>query len=251
MNTDTGVYTITSPSGKVYVGSAVSFRRRWAQHINHLRAGKHHNRMLQRAHDKYGAYALVFAVVARCERHDLIRVEQEFIDRLNPAYNVCRVAGSSLGVKLGPHSEEHRRKIGDAHRGAMLSDEARAKIGAIHRGKRISEEHRRRVSEANAGKKNHFYGKKHSAAALRKVTGDNHHSAVAVFCVETGRRFPSVASARQWLRDTGKPSASASPILECCRGVTRYSRAYGYTWMFAKDYLAAGLARSSQMELCF
>lgn len=48
-------------------------------------------------------------------------------------------AGGSMGAVGIRFSEEHRRKIGDAHRGKKLSLEQCKRIGDAHRGKSISE----------------------------------------------------------------------------------------------------------------
>ncbi len=230
MNNDTGIYSITSPSGRRYIGSAASFRRRWSTHLCSLRAGKHHSPQLQRAFNKYGEGALKFEKLALCPITDLIVTEQEFIDRLKPEYNVCPVAGSTQGLKLGPHSAEHRRKIGESQRGKIISDEQRKLISEVHKGKRLSAEHIASMSRLNSGAGNPFYGKKHAPGTIERVSGWRHHSAVPVYCVETGMVFPSVQGAVDWLRSNGRPSASRSPIRECCLGSTRYKRPYGFTW---------------------
>lgn len=41
-----GVYTITSPSGKQYVGSAIVFYKRWSAHRRALEMGRHENKRL-------------------------------------------------------------------------------------------------------------------------------------------------------------------------------------------------------------
>lgn len=58
-----GIYTITCvKTGKVYVGQTGNVRRRWGGHKWDLRKGKHRNAHLQRAWNKYGADAFIFAV---------------------------------------------------------------------------------------------------------------------------------------------------------------------------------------------
>src|ERR1700757_2872980 len=99
MNTDTGIYSFTSPSGKQYIGSAISFSNRWRLHRHHLRKGRHHSRALQRAWNKYGEMAIVFEKIALCPITDLLAIEQAAIDRLKPAYNICLKAGSPLGIQ--------------------------------------------------------------------------------------------------------------------------------------------------------
>ena len=64
LNFDCGIYAITSPSGKQYIGSARSFRERWQKHLKDLRNGKHHSPGLQHAFNKYGESALRFDKIA-------------------------------------------------------------------------------------------------------------------------------------------------------------------------------------------
>jgi len=50
------------------------------------------------------------------------------------------------------HSEETRRRIGEANRGKPRSPELRARLSAANKGKKMSEEARRKNSEAHKGK---------------------------------------------------------------------------------------------------
>jgi len=61
---------------------------------------------------------------------------------------------SGKGRYIGPMSEEHKRKIGDANRGRVLSDEHKRKIGEKSKGRLIimKEEHRKKISVALKGK---------------------------------------------------------------------------------------------------
>lgn len=85
-----GVYKITSPSGKFYIGSSVDIRKRWNEHRCRLSGatGGHHNQYLQNAANKYGLENLTFEVVELCERQDVRATEQRLIDSLKPEYNL-------------------------------------------------------------------------------------------------------------------------------------------------------------------
>jgi hypothetical protein len=48
----------------------------------------------------------------------LIEREQHYLDELDPFFNICKVAGSVLGVK---HSKETRRKMSKAQKGKKKS----------------------------------------------------------------------------------------------------------------------------------
>lgn len=59
------------------------------------------------------------------------------------------------------HSEEARRKIGEAHKGNTwskgrhLSEETKRKLSEAHKGKKLSEEHKKKFSEVRKGR--HWY----------------------------------------------------------------------------------------------
>ena len=97
---NSGIYIITNAmTGSQYVGSAVNFNKQWATHIRDLKKGSHHSRYLQRAWDLYGEDAFEFDVILRCAPDRCIVHEQEEIDFFKPAYNMCQIAGSTLGKK--------------------------------------------------------------------------------------------------------------------------------------------------------
>jgi group I intron endonuclease len=110
--TKTGVYSITNTvNGKQYIGSAArSFKYRFDRHLQKLRTDKHHCLPLQRAWNKYGEEAFKFEVLAICPPSFCLAGEQFYLNAWKPEYNVCKVAGSRLGVI---HSEEARKKISD------------------------------------------------------------------------------------------------------------------------------------------
>lgn len=140
---DTGIYQIKSRStGRLYIGSAVSIRKRWMGHKNSLRSGKHHSRFLSRCWVKYGEDDFEFKALVFCSKKDLLFYEQRFIDALSPEYNTSPTAGSQLGYK---HSNETRSKLRAARArnnfgpriGAILSKETKEKISKSKRGVKL------------------------------------------------------------------------------------------------------------------
>jgi group I intron endonuclease len=226
MNNDTGIYTITSPSGNFYVGSAVSFKKRWRIHLLHLRRGTHHSKPLQNAFNKYGESGMRFDKVALCPVTDLIAIEQRFIDALSPRYNVAPRAGSVLGMKRAPFSAEHRAAISAAHKGmkhAPRSAEVRAKMAEARRGKKFTPEQREACRVWQLGKTINDTQR----AALAAETAKRSRR---VRCIESGAEFESVHAVKRWLHENGHPKADNGSISRCCRGVLK--RVYGYTWEF-------------------
>lgn len=107
---NTGIYKIQSISKpeRVYIGSAIEVNGRIRRHLNDLLKKRHHSDKLQRHYNKYGKNDLQFMVILECPKDQLIAREQDFIDALNPYFNNCKVAGSSLGYR---HSKDSIEKM--------------------------------------------------------------------------------------------------------------------------------------------
>jgi group I intron endonuclease len=89
-------------NGKMYVGSAKRLANRWSVHVATLKKGRHHSKKLQRAWNKYGARAFVFEVLITCDIKHAVKIEQDFMNKLDVVkngYNVHPNARSALGRK--------------------------------------------------------------------------------------------------------------------------------------------------------
>ena len=74
---------------------------------------------------KYGYSNFSLEILEYCEPSIVVLREQHFLDLLKPAYNILKVAASSLGLK---HSPETKAKISRRLRGRTLTAEHVAKI---------------------------------------------------------------------------------------------------------------------------
>lgn len=117
-----GIYQI-SIGDYYYFGSADDCEKRCMKsHFAHLKLGKHCNKKMQNAFDKYQTFS--WEVVEDCDDRGIAyAVEQRYIDanfgrkhclNLNP---VAAKPPSHKGLKLGPLSEEHKRNISEARLG--------------------------------------------------------------------------------------------------------------------------------------
>ena len=117
-----GVYIIFNVvSFNYYIGSTISFQKRNWSYRTDLENGKCHNIPLQRAHDKSNKLIMLPFVVT----DEYLRVEKELIELLKPTYNLRVV---ELGEFKYTHTDDAKAKIGDAHRGKIVSDETRQRI---------------------------------------------------------------------------------------------------------------------------
>lgn len=155
-----GIYRIYhAASGKSYIGSSVRIYGRWITHRGSLRKGEHHSPLLQRAWNKYGEDAFTIEIVEHVHDAALLAERESFYIRQYDAcspkkgYNTAPVGGSTLGLKLGRQSAEHRRKIGLAQIGRKISEEQRKQLSAAAKGRVMSAEWRGKIAAAMTGQK--------------------------------------------------------------------------------------------------
>ena len=195
-----GIYQIKSNVNpkRVYIGSAINIQVRWGKHLERLRKNKHHSPKLQNHFNKYGETDLQFSILLGCNKEDLIKTEQYFIDSYKPFFNCSPTAGSQLGIK---RSNEYKEKLRQSHLGKKASEETKAKMSKNMRGIKKSEETKRRMKLTHVGSKGKtawnkgltkedkrvnkyvearkdkykgtdapFYGRKHSEETKRKIS---------------------------------------------------------------------------------
>lgn len=170
------IYMITNPSGKIYVGSTIDFKRRIMQYKNLLAKSqtKLYNSLL-----KYGWDNHVFEVIMIVNINDMLKYET----LTGWGFNVLeKNIGLNLRLpKLGDVyncvSEETKKKISESNKGKKMSEEAKfkmkeskknmseetkLKISNSSKGRIISEETRKKISEK-------IKGKKHSEETIKKM----------------------------------------------------------------------------------
>lgn len=171
-----GIYSITNLlSGKVYYGSSNDIDGRWRNHKSKLKKGKHPNPHLQSAWNKYGEHNFLFQLVEEVPIEKLQEVEQTYLDWCRVfsfwSYNIGYDAEcATRGMKFGPPSKEHRRKIGLANKGSnsanfgnKLSDETCRRMSLSKKGvpkPPRTEEHKRNLSIACQEDKHYRYDEK-------------------------------------------------------------------------------------------
>ena len=181
-----GIYKITSPTGKIYIGQSWDIERRF---VEYGRLGCKRQIKLYNSFIKHGREAHTFEII-----HELQEtITQEELNYWETFYwQKCKDGGLELlNVKEpgsnGKHSEESKRKMSEALKGkprTSHSEESRRKISEALKGKTLTEEHKRKISEANgniseetkrklseAGKGNkNSSGHKHSGESKRKMS---------------------------------------------------------------------------------
>lgn len=147
VETTSGIYMLTcEANGKIYIGSAQSFRRRLGNHVSRLNRHKHPNIHLQRAWDKYGQGNFRFEIVELCAHDGLLQREQYYLDLLQPFKpHGFNIALDALSPRKGIHpSQETIDKMSAIMSGRTYTPEHRAKMSAYSKNR--SPEHRAKIS---------------------------------------------------------------------------------------------------------
>lgn len=147
-------------NSKVYVGYATIPANRWRKEkagaFNKLDA--QYNTILSRAIRKYGWDSFSKEILEVCDTESIgLDAERKWIASLrsnNPefGYNMDEGGGLPPNHTGKKRSEETKKKIGDKHRGKIISLEARLKISQANKGKKMSEEAKHHLSCINKGK---------------------------------------------------------------------------------------------------
>lgn len=163
------IYIIKSFVNKerFYVGSTIDFIKRENNHRRDLKINKHASKQLQRHVNKYGFEDIYFEILEFVkDKNNLLAREQYYLDTLNPYFNTCKIAGSTLGKIT---SESTKLKLRLINLGKKQSDETIKKriqtgliTGSIAKmrqkklGTTLSSEHKENISKALLGIKRDF-----------------------------------------------------------------------------------------------
>jgi len=152
-----GIYKITSPSKKVYIGKSVNVFSRWSDYRG-LRCKQQVR--LYHSLKKYGWEKHKFEILCQCGKSELNNLEIYYIE-LYQCFNSefgLNLQGGGIGGKM---SNESRSKISKSRMG----------VKNPMFGKKHSLEHRRKISESNKGRIGYWKGKKKTEEQIAKQRG--------------------------------------------------------------------------------
>jgi group I intron endonuclease len=224
----TGIYKITSPSGKVYVGESVNIENRFWKY----RTFRCKNQpRLYASLKKYGYEKHIFEIIEECIKDKNILLEREIywgekyevlgenglncsIGRGNKKHltkfqiklrsenakkqdfsvQVKRMRETNLGSK---RSEESRKKMRDWQKGRKMPEHQR--LAMI--GKPLPEETKEKIRKFNLGKKL----SKETVEKMKISSKDKNKK--SIICLNTGEEFSCVNDAAKYF-NIGRPSLS-------------------------------------------
>ena len=171
-----GIYKITSPSGKVYIGQSVNIQRRFSQY-KRLKCEKQpilYNSLL-----KYSAEAHIFEIIQECTVEELPKLEQMYIVQYN---SYQKGMNCSLGGEIPPSI------LPEVKLKQSITRKAKFKAGTLVN-----------PMQGRTGKLSGFYGKKHKLDNLSKFgrAGSKNHKSRKVTCNNTDKTWDSARKA--WL----------------------------------------------------
>lgn len=150
-----GIYMLTNKlTGDIYVGQSTDISKRFKNYFNISYLNSKAYR-INRALVKYGYSSFSLTILEYCSISDLTIREQYYFEKLEPQYNILKIAGSSVGFN---HSEETKAKISDSLTGIYIGEKS-SLFGRLH-----LEKTKELMSLKKAGKNNPLYGslKSHS-----------------------------------------------------------------------------------------
>jgi group I intron endonuclease len=157
-----GIYKITNPKGKIYIGQSVNIEKRWKYYINESYNKRDHQNKLFNSLKKYSPENHKFEIIEECSIEQLNEREIYWglkYDCINPLVGLNL---RELG-KQGLWTEEAKKKLSKAQLGKKRhTDESKSKISNKLKGTKYTDEQKKKCSENSGmkGKLNHTGGSK-------------------------------------------------------------------------------------------
>lgn len=150
-----GIYRwVNNINGKSYIGSSNSLTKRFNDYYSPIRISLArggvsliYRSILKHGHCNFSLEILEYLDLSNIidkyqKRKVILEREQYYLDLLKPEYNILKIAGSRLGIKLTPeglarmslinlgrkHTIETRLKMSNAQKGRVFSHETKEKI---------------------------------------------------------------------------------------------------------------------------
>ena len=224
-----GIYKITNPNGKVYIGQSVNIKNRKYQHKN--RSKTHIGTKLFNSYQKYGFQNHIFETIEECSVEQLnereIYWKQYYLNEVNKDWKqvlFCELYDRGTG----PRSEEIKNKISQSNKGKIVSDETKAKKRVSMLGKTASDETKKKMSISALGKPKSEEHKlnmmKNRSNVIKGVVLSNSKN-INQYNLEGNfiKSWNSITEAKKIIK---------GDINACCSG--KQKTAGGFIWKFAK-----------------
>ena len=170
-----GVYKITSPSNRVYIGSSKNINVRFAQYHRYHCVGQ---RKLFNSFKKYGVENHKFEIVCECDLSDIFLKEEyyiDFYDSVKKGLNCQKPIGENriefsdeTKLLISKNMKEYWSVISEEDKLIRLN-----KFVGSTKGKKLSFEHKEKIKKTNifplCGSSNYMYGRSDLIHNSKKV----------------------------------------------------------------------------------
>ena len=209
---ESGIYKITSPTGRVYIGEAISLRERCVFYLNPNRIKG--QRAIYNSLIKYGVENHTIEIKELCEQQNLFERErywQEYYDSVENGLN-CHYTSTTNKKKI--HSKETI---------SIMSKKASGINNAFY-GKKHSVESLKKLSQSSKGENNpNWGGKLQTDDYLKKQSLSNSKKPIILIDTESGNQYSFLNS------------KLASEFIQVSPSCIRESKKHGY--LIKKRYL--------------
>ena len=143
-----GIYKITNPKGKIYIGQSVNIEKRWNRYKNLIPKDCIGQPLIYRSLIKYGVKNHIFEIIELCNKEELNKLESYYIALYNSFNSKCGLNLTSGGTNY-LFSDISRRKMSIAQKNKIVSKETRLKLSAAQIGKTYSASTKKKMSDAH------------------------------------------------------------------------------------------------------
>lgn len=233
----TGIYKITSPSGKIYIGQSIDLKTRISRYKSNLKSSKGQVK-LHNSFCKYGAENHKFDIIELClpkYLNNMERYYQEKFDAVNNGLNLRYTKSTDKSGKMSAESIAkmlvYKNNISSEHRAKMIENGKKRKVLPSMIGKKHTEETKLKISTSSKGK---VKSKEHCTNISKSKSG-----AIVPIQVRIKKSKPVLQydiqmnliaeyySCREATRQTGVHNGD---LIACCKG--KYKQAGGFIWRY-------------------
>ena len=138
-----GIYKITNPKGKIYIGQSVNINKRWNRYRNLIQSDCIGQPLLYRSFIKYGIDNHCFEIIELCNIEKLNEFESKYITLYN-SFNTKHGLNLTSGGTNYIFSDISRKKMSIAQKGKKHTNLTLKKMSDAH--KNISKDTRLKMS---------------------------------------------------------------------------------------------------------
>lgn len=241
LNSVSGIYKITSPSGNVYIGQSCNIKKRYYSYrYNHKSMP-----IIRRSFDKYGISEHTFEIIHAFSNHNQLHLDyaEIFYIRLYDlmGYTLMNV---KEGGSHGKHSESTKTKCGIKNKGKKKpprTEEHKNNLSKAFKGRPLLEETKKKISETKKSQHLHI---KHTPETIAKMIGVHgkwmigkklSQETIDKVIKKIQKPISQYTLDNKWIMDWDSATIAAKElkiningIRRCCRGEIKYS--YNFIW---------------------